>query len=493
MKSFPMNQSRRLFLKQASAMASLGAGAPLAMNLAALGSASAATAGGSGYKALVCIFLAGGNDAYNTVLATDTASWSAYTTTRNQLPTSIALARNSLHDLAPQNTLAGARSIALHPQLRGVQSLFNDQRRLAIISNVGPLQEPLSKQDYTASTKRVPSKLFSHNDQQATWQALAPEGGSLGWGGRLADAVAGSNGKSLFTGISTAGNAVWVSGQQVKQYQIQSSGVIRLGVQTGSNGADQVFGSAQVAAALQRIAQTSNRGHAMEADLASVAQRSIQADQDLRLRLPAASDANYGGTAAMMYTQPATGGQALNPLAQQLQTVARCIATRNELGMQRQVFFVSIGGFDTHDEQLGRHADLMARLDHALTYFDRTLNSMGLSDSVTTFTASDFGRTFTSNGDGTDHGWGGHHFVMGGAVQGGTVVGELPTYALKNLKNNNFDGSPDQLTNGALLPKISVEQYGATLGQWFGAPSDVINTVFPNFRNFGGALPLMRA
>lgn len=485
MKQSVQNPSRRLFLGQSAAVSALGLGAtPFALNLAAMGSAAAATA--SGYKALVCIYLQGGNDGYNTVLATDSPSWSVYEKVRK--PSPIALARNSVLNLSPTHTLKDNRTLALHPQLAGLQNLFNNQRRLAIVSNVGPLIEPLSKDEYNRKLKRQPQKLFSHNDQQSTWQALAPEGATMGWGGRLADAVAGDNGNGLFTGISAAGNSVWVSGQSVKQYQLQPGGTVRLGLQTNAYGTDAVFGSSKVGAALQRIVTGTRGTQVFEADLATTAARSIQAETALRNTLPSNATAPYGPDSLLMYTKP-DGSRAINPLAQQLQVVARAIGARNNLSMKRQVFYVSLGGCDTHDEQFTRQADLMARLNHAMVYFDTVLMAIGASGDVTTFTASDFGRTFTSNGDGTDHGWGSHHFVMGGAVRGGAVVGDLPEYSVKNATNNNFDGSPDQIANGAMLPKIAVEQYAGALGKWFGADT-ALNGIFPNLRNFS-ALNLM--
>ncbi len=177
--------------------------------------------------------------------------------------------------------------------------------------------------------------------------------------------------------------------------------------------------------------------------------------------------------------------KSFNSLAQQLQVVARMIDASSAGGVQarRQVFFVSMGGFDTHDNQNRNHADLMARLAHALRYFDTTLGAMGARNAVTTFTASDFGRTFTSNGDGTDHGWGAHHFVMGGAVRGGDLYGNFPVLGAKNANNNNFDSSPNQLGNGALLPETSVDQLGATLGRWFGLSDGQLLDVFPNLAN----------
>lgn len=475
--------SRRLFMRQTAALSALGAGAPLALNLAAMGSAAAQSATGGDYKALVCIFLAGGNDAFNTLLATDSTSWNAYTTTRNQQPSSIALPQEGLMPLSPVKSLGG-RSVALHPQLGGLQNMFNTQRRLSVVANVGPMVDPLSKDDYLRQLKRVPSKLFSHNDQQSTWQSLAPEGASKGWGGRMAELLTASspNGNNLFTGISAAGNAVWVSGNSVKQYQIQPSGVLRMGLPTV--GVEQIYGSTVVASKIQEIAQRARNRHAFEADVAEVGRRSIEADKTLRLALPSELESPYGPENLLYYTKP-TGGLAVNPLAKQLQAVARTMGARTTLGMKRQVFFVSLGGFDTHDNQLTRHADLMAQLNHAMVYFDNVMTAMGLGSNVTTFTASDFGRTFTSNGDGTDHGWGGHQFVMGGAVRGGVVAGNLPIYSTKNTGNNYFDGSADQLLNGALLPSTSVEHYGSALGKWFGLSDTQIADVFPNLARQG--------
>lgn len=497
---------RRLLLKQVGALATLGAGAPLALNLAAAGAAAAATA--SDYKALVCVFLHGGNDAFNTVLATDDDSWGSYTEVRHQLPDSIALLRNAtanrtarpgtpawLGGVLPITaaTAQAGRSFALHPLLGDLQGLFNTSKRLAVVANVGPLLEPLSKADYLQGLKRKPRKLFSHNDQQSTWMALAPEGAAVGWGGRMADMLASAQGSSLFTAISASGDSVWLSGQTVRQYQVSPAGPIRLGTMPDSKGVSRVYGSDVVGAALERIVSSSRNDHVMAADLAGVTQRSMQAERILSAALPSAGLAPFGPATALQYTTLA-GSKANNPLAQQLQVVARTIAAQRTLGVKRQVFFVSLSGFDTHSDQNRAHADLMARLNHGLQYFDNALMALGVSPQVTTFTASDFGRTFTSNGDGSDHGWGAHHLVMGGAVQGGDVHGDFPVLGRKNRRDNLFDASPDQIHNGILLPKVSVDQYGAALGQWFGLSAGQLADIFPNLVNFSGAgrLALMK-
>jgi len=508
--SFHIDQStsRRLFLRQAASLSALvgPVAAPLALNLLASGSAAAQSTGG--YKALVCLFFYGGNDAFNMVLPTDTASFAAYTTTRNQAPDSIALlapgtAANAgaawgsparLGGVLPINPLdAQGRSFALHPVMGTLQTMFNTDRRLAILPNIGPLVMPTSKAQYGQSTHPKPKSLYSHNDQQNTWQALAPEGATVGWGGRMGDLLASANSRPVFTTISASGNAVWLAGQQVRQYQVGSSGATRLGVDSSNR----VYGSAAVGAALQRIAGATRGSHVLETDLAAVGQRSIDAEVLLRTALRPASDAAFGTAPTsgnynanndpkLQYDNPQTGAKSFNALAQQLQVVARLVdaGISGASGVQRQVFFVSLGGFDTHDLQNRTHADLYARIAHALRYFDTTLGGLGARNNVTTFTASDFGRTFTSNGDGTDHGWGSHHFVMGGAVRGGTLAGTFPALSVKNTNNSNFDGSPNQLGNGALLPELSVDQLGATLGRWFGLSDAALDDVFPNLRNF---------
>jgi uncharacterized protein (DUF1501 family) len=500
--------SRRLFLRHAGAMASLlgPAVAPFALNLSAMGSASAQAA--TDYKALVCLFLFGGNDALNMVLPTDSASWTNYSAVRNQAPDSIALlalgtAPNAgaaagsparLGGVLPISPLnAQGRSFALHPVMGSLRTMFDTDKRLAILPNIGTLVMPTTKAQYALASHPKPASLFSHNDQQNTWQALAPEGATRGWGGRMGDALASMNARPVFTAISASGNAVWLAGDTIQQYQVSGNGAIRMG--TDSNG--RVFGSADVGAAMQRIVSATRGTHVLERDLAALSRRSIDAETALRTALKPPSDALFGTAPAsgsynanndpkLQYDNPLTGTKAFNALAQQLQIVARMIDASNTAGVQarRQVFFVSVGGFDTHDNQNRNHADLMAKLAHAMSYFDVTLGAMGARGNVTTFTASDFGRTFTSNGDGTDHGWGAHHFVMGGAVRGGDLYGNFPVLGAKNASNNNFDSSPDQIGNGALLPQTSVDQLGATLGRWFGLSDGQLLDVFPNLANF---------
>ena len=500
-----LNASRRLFMRQAGAISAAGAAAaPLALNLAAIGSAAAQSA--TDYKALVCIFLFGGNDSQNMVLPTDAASWVHYSAVRNQAPESIALmapgtAPNLGASAGSPSRLGGVlpitpansqgRSFALHPSMDALQTMFNSDKRLAILPNVGTLILPTSKSQYALATHPKPVSLFSHNDQQNTWQSFRPEGATVGWGGRLGDLLGSMNSRAVFTSIAAGGNAVWLSGQTVQQYQVSASGAIRMG--TDSNG--RIFGSTDVGTSMQRIVGSTRGGHLFEGDLAAVAQKSMDAELTLRTALKPASDALFGTPATsynpntdprLMYDAPLTGTKAFNPLAQQLQVVARMIdaSAATGIGARRQVFFVSMGGFDSHDNENRNNADLMAKLAHAMRYFDTTLAAMGAQSKVTAFTASDFGRTFTSNGDGTDHGWGAHHFVMGGAVKGGDLYGNFPVLGAKNANDNNFDSSPNQIGNGSLIPETSVDQLGATRARWFGVSDSDALTVFPNLTNF---------
>jgi uncharacterized protein (DUF1501 family) len=501
--------SRRVFLRQASAMTALvgSTAAPLALNLAAMSNASAQAPGG--YKAIVCLFLFGGSDNINLLLPTDAASFGAYTATRNQAPDSIAL----LAAGTVPNPAAGAgtparlggvlpisplnpqgRGFAIHPMMGDVKRLFDTDKRVAFVPNIGPLVLPTTKLQVGQATHPKPARLYSHNDQQNTWQSLGPEGTTLGWGGRIGDIIAGGNTRAVFTSISAAGNAVFLSGESVKQYQVSTNGAIIL----GQNTVGQVYGSTDIGAALHRVVTTPRSTHPIDVDVAAVSVRAIEAEANLRSSLKPASDPLFGTPPAagvnysqandpkLRYVNPVSGATVSSGLAQQFQVVARLIEAglSGGTGATRQVFFVSLGGFDTHDNQNRDQPDLMARINHALAYFDATLGGLNARDKVTTFTASDFGRTFTSNGDGTDHGWGSHHLVMGGAVKGGDLYGTFPTYGPKNTNNNNFDSSPDQLGNGVLLPTTSVDQLGATLARWMGLTDGQIATIFPNLANW---------
>ena len=443
--------SRREFLKRVGALSMTGVAAPLALNLAALGEAAAANA--TGYKALVCVFMYGGNDYANTVVPYDAAGYAAYSGQR----ASIALARDSLAATAlnPTVALAGGRQYALAPQLSGLVPIF-DASKMAVILNIGTLIGPTTKAQYNAKSVPLPPKLFSHNDQQSFWQSSSPEGSTSGWGGRMGDLFASSNGNATFTCVSVAGNAVYLSGQSAVQYQVTSNGSVPL-----AGLKNPLFGSAACSDALRAMV-TAPRTHLFEAEHTRIMKRSIDADVQLTSAL--------AGRAPLTTVFPSG-----NSLASQLSMVAKMIAARDTLTAKRQVFFVSIGGFDTHDGIPEDHPVLMGQVGPALSAFYAATQELGVADQVTTFTASDFGRTLTTDGDGSDHGWGSMHFVLGGAVKGKAFYGAPPVIA-----NNG----PDDVGQGRLLPNISVDQFGATLGTWFGVSDTELATVLPNLSNY---------
>ena len=441
--------SRREFLRRSSALAAAGAASPWALNLAAMSAASAQSAAGD-YRALVCVFLYGGNDNHNTVVPLDVASHAAYARIR----TGITLTQAELAptELVPANAWPDARRMALHPALAPLKTLF-DSGGLALAMNVGTLAGPTTLANFNAGIG-LPPKLFSHNDQQSVWQAGVSEGALTGWGGRVADLMLQRNGSAgMFTSISAAGNAVFMSGKNVVQYQVSPGGSIEVG---------KVFGSDAATAAIKRVMQRQGT-HLFDESHAGIARRSIAADLQVRAALAGVPDLTF----------PAD-----NPLAAQLKIVARLIAARTSLGLKRQVFFVSLGGFDMHDDLIAQHPVQLGLVANAMKAFHDATVTLGVADRVTTFTGSDFGRTLASNGDGSDHGWGSYHVVMGGAVNGRRWVGQLPAVAVNG---------PNDVGSGRLLPAIAVDQYGATLAQWLGVQPGQMADVFPNIGRFDSA------
>jgi len=315
--------------------------------------------------------------------------------------------------------------------------------------------QPVTKAQYTAGSVPLPPKLFSHNDQQSYWQSESPEGAASGWGGRMGDLFASGNGNATFTAISVAGNAVYLSGKSAVQYQVSPSGSVPFtGLQSP------LFGSASCSSALQQV-MTASRVNWFENEYARVAARSIAANSQV--------------TAALSGVSVATPFPSGNALGDQLKMVARLIAARSSLGAKRQVFFVSISGFDTHDSLLAVHPGLMKSVGDAMGAFYQATVELGVANQVTSFTASDFGRTLVSNNDGSAHGWGSMHFVLGGAVTGQSFVGTPPVIA-----NNG----PDDVGQGRLLPSLAVDQYAATLAAWFGVSSTDLVSVLPNLSRF---------
>jgi len=471
----PINTSRREFLRNASLLSVAGTiGAPFALNLFAVNVAAASTYNTPGdYKALVCVYLAGGNDSANMVIATDTPSWAGYQAARGG---SIALAQGSILPIVPTTPkvdAVGTRSFALHPGMAPLQALF-DAGRAAIVANVGTLIEPIANiAAYNNSAIRKPPSLFSHSDQTGQWLSADPAKPIYGWGGRMEDWLKASNTRQNFSSISLTGNTPFLAGESINQYQVNSNGsAVAIGGMTNLFGANTSL--------LRDIITTPTSSNVFEMDHTAVVQRAITAQVDLNNVMQATAATVPAPTQYMAYGNYL----ATNPLAIQLQTVARIIAGQTALGAHRQVFFIGVSGFDTHNGQLAGHGDLMARLAHAISYFDGALATLqvdgipsDMRSKVTLFTASDFGRTFASNGSGTDHGWGGHHFVVGGAVKGKEIYGEFPQTTVGA-------GNPRDIGSGTLIPNLSVDQYAATLAKWFGLIPSEIAAVFPNLVNF---------
>ena len=446
---------RREFLRRSSVLGLAGSAAPWALSLASIGEAAAASSGTIGdYKALVCIFLYGGNDHGNTVVPYDTASHSAYAGIRQALATP----RDQLAAtaLTPRVALPDARQMALAPQLGKLKTIF-DAGKLGVLLNVGTLVQPTTLAQYKALSVPLPPKLFSHNDQQSVWQASNPEGATSGWGGRVGDQFLSANGNASFTCVNVAGNAVFMSGQQAVQYQVASSGAVAI------NGINKpLYGSQACADALRSLITASDRSHWMEQELNRVASRSVSAQSIVAGAL---------GSLAPL----ATPFDSTNSLAMQLQMVAKMIAARGNLGVSRQVYFVSIGGFDMHDFLVDQHPGQLTSVSNALSSFYNATVELGVADQVTAFTASDFGRTLTSNGDGSDHGWGSHHFIAGGAVKGGRFWGSLPSVSVNG---------PDDVGQGRLLPTTAVDQLAATLATWMGVAASELPRVLPQIVNY---------
>ena len=402
------------------------------------------------YRALVCVFMNGGNDAWNTIVPVD--EHAAYAAARP----SIAL---PLAGLLPIRPSSDGRNFGLHPSLGGLHGLWN-RGRMAVVANVGPLVAPLTRQLYQSRPDLRPPNLFSHSDQTYQWHtAVAAPTVPTGWAGRTGDRTAGLNGTATFPAIVTlAGQNVFGTGSVVRSYETNSQGAVALAGVSGSTDAAIRFN------ALKQILHL-NRDLDFVRAAGDTFNKVIENNELLTSALAAAPPL------ATVFPATTLGGQ--------LRMVARIISARNVLNMKRQIFFCSLGGFDTHGSQLTSHASLLAQLSDALTAFQASTEEMGISDSVTAFTHSDFGRALSSNGGGTDHGWGSCQFVVGGAVLGSNFYGRWPALS--------FASPDDSGSSGRFIPSTAVEQYAATLAHWYGIPAGDIPTVFPNINRFSSA------
>ncbi len=419
------------------------------------GSAVSGNATASDYKALVCLFLQGGNDANNLIIPVDTASYAAYAAARSNL----ALPQAGVLPITPRTS--DGRSWGLHPALAEIRQLFGSGQA-AVLANVGTLAFPTTLAQYRSGSYTLPRQLYSHSDQQVQWQSSLPDQpATSGWGGRLADLVNAVNtSNQLSMSISLAGTNFFQVGRTVSQYAISSSGAITFSGTTGGNN-----------------------------PLRYTAQKDLFAQSN-----PALLDTAFGGLSSASIANSDLVNSALagaptlatvfptTSLGNQLKMVARLISTSASFGLKRQIFFCQVGGYDLHAAQVtagdtvnGAHATLFSQLSQAVAAFYNATVELGVANQVTTFTASDFGRTLSSNGDGSDHGWGSHHLVVGGAVRGTDIYGQMPDLALNGANDTG---------RGRWIPTTSVDEYAGTLATWFGVSATNLPTVLPNIGRF---------
>jgi len=404
------------------------------------------------YRALVCVFLYGGNDGNNMVVPYD--DYASYAAGRGSA-TSANLGRDELVPIAP----SGLARYGLHPELSSLAPLF-EQGKLAVVANVGALTAPTTRADYLAGAPR-PRNLFSHSDQQSTWQGLVPgQATPSGWGGRIVDTTGAGNAALAIPGmVSLAGDAIYTIGATSLPVALSQNGALGLAGDRYSE-----TGRIRYDAIVKILARDrENQLVASAADVMALAMKSSEALSDALNSAYSAIDTAFQGT---------NGG-----LADQLYQCAKLVAARSQLGVTRHAFFTSLGGFDTHNAQRGEQAARFRELGPALAGFQKAMEALAVADKVTTFTLSDFGRTFRINANaGSDHAWGSHHLVLGDSVLGRAFYGQFPNLAM---------GGPDDAgDDGQWIPTTSIEQYGATLAKWFGVPAVALAQVFPNLRAF---------
>lgn len=455
------HNSRRSFLgKLGLGCASVGATTLLSgiTNMGLLNAAAAAnrtwvnTPVEGSYKALVCILLAGGNDSYNTLIPRSTTAYNEYAAVR----TNLAIPRDDLLAINPTNP--DGKDYGLHPSLNKVRDLFENQK-LSFIANIGTLVEPTSLTDFNNS-KNLPLGLFSHSDQQNHWQTSAPrDRNALGWGGKIADILHTNNmNQDISMNISLNGINLFQRGNTIQPFVIQPT----------DNGSVSITGSSNMDFYESLKRETLN--DVLEQSYANILETAYTNS------IIGAKNNSIAFSSAIANGQTFDDSHFANdPLSQRLKMVARTIAARGTLNMSNQTFFVQLGGFDTHDNIIAIHAELLTNLDNALDSFSQAMEELQVSNDVTTFTISDFARRLTSNGDGSDHGWGGHAMVMGGAVQGQRIHGQYPDLYLGSMMDSG---------GGRIIPTTSCDEYFAELALWFGASSGDLESIFPNINNF---------
>lgn len=444
--------NRREFLKKSSAAVAVSAAFAHYPGMA-YSQAMGTAAPFPDYKALVCVFMFGGNDSYNMVVPRSNAEYTVYANTRQNM----ALAQN---DLLPINPLTpGIADYGMHPSMGGVQTLF-EQGRAAFINNVGPLIEPTTKDQYFSQSVQLPPQLFSHRDMQDQWHSLKGVATSnTGWAGRIADAIRQNvANQQLATNVSLSGSSLFQSADETVSYVTGKTGPLPFTGFARPGDFNDLF--VEQRQAFERLLD-GPYDTVYERGFAEVQQRAVDTVDLINDTLAQAPVINA------VFPQ--------SQLGKQMRTVAQMIAVRDILQMERQIFFVAAGGFDSHDDQVQNQPGLLGDISDSIKAFYDATVELGIADSVTTFTQSDFGRTLTSNGDGTDHAWGGIQFVVGDAVMGQEMYGLYPDVAL---------GSDDDVGGGRFIPTTSADQYAATLARWFGVDSADIPGVAPNINNF---------
>ncbi len=485
----PSILSRRGFIRQA-ACAALGTKA-LTEAIGGLRfiNAAAAQSVATDYKALVCIFLSGGNDSNNLIIPTIASEHADYAAIRGDiLSIPISGAPFVATPVSPINS--DGHEYGLHPACPELATLFGEGK-LAMIFNTGTLLYPLTRADYRSGRLQKPPQLFSHSDQVTQWQTSLPDRPPLtGWGGRCADLLAAVQpGAPISMAISLSGANTFEVGNITSQYSVTTSGAIGLNSVSGAR--------LQSLTNLLALPYPNLQARAY----ANVGEHAIQTGGLLNEAIFRTNDVQSATNPTPWVwrtpfpprlTSPTGGNQFSSGLVSQLKMVARLIEAGSRsvanggFGMKRQIFFCQVGGYDTHSGQTqgannptaGSHANLLAELSQGMNAFQRAMEQLELSNNVTSFTSSDFGRTFPANGDGTDHGWGGHHIVMGGAVNGRRTYGSFPTLAVNG---------PDDTSTGRWIPSIATDQYFATLASWFGVDNGNLSTVFPNLGRFSTA------
>lgn len=402
------------------------------------------------YKALVCIYLAGGCDGFNLLLPADGVAYDQYKSVRQLM----ALDKSQILGITP--TTSQGFNLGIHYKLPGIKALF-DNKKLAFLANVGNLITPTTHQQYLDNSAILPDQLFSHNSQEDQWQILNNETrGAPGWAGRMIDLT--DSASAVPTGINLSGYNAWILGKTSTPYKLNSSGIVTYYGMSNDNNATE----AKRKELFQKMMDRTQYTHPFKKSFADIHNNSMAIAKKI-------GDA-FANLPPIVTTIP-TG----NDFAKSLMSVAKMIASQQELNMKRQIFFVRAGGYDTHDGQITSMEDLFTTLDNGITMFQSVLDEYAVASRTLTFTASEFGRTITGNGDGTDHGWGSHLFAFGNPVSGGEVYGSMPSLVV--------DG-PDDSRNGRIIPTISADQYASSIANWFGFDEAERLSLFQNLKNF---------